>query len=200
MQTIHLNPDQLPVTLRGGYKGKRIAAQVTESVFVPATAGLWEGGTRNVYRAVRLADGVEMSLSDGNAAWSGNQKDSKYTLPAGIVVVREIQGSYSDLTIYVRPEDIAPLLPTPVSDIPHYGKLVLQATRNLKSSYGGKDRYEMMRDEYRYGGLGVTMAGEPFPTRAQWDEAKQALIGMGLLNKAGAITVAGRNAIAIANT
>jgi len=33
-------------------------------------------------------------------------------------------------------------------------------------------------------------------SRADWDAAKQSLIGRGYLNKAGAITTAGRNAIA----
>ena len=53
----------------------------------------------------------------------------------------------------------------------------------------------MLRDDCRhtYGGPMPCKLTE-VPTRAQWDEAKAALIGRGLLNKAGAITVTGRNA------
>jgi hypothetical protein len=53
----------------------------------------------------------------------------------------------------------------------------------------GKDRYDMAMDDARYAGE------KTFPSREQWNAAKQALIEAGYLNKAGAITVKGKNAL-----
>jgi hypothetical protein len=91
------------------------------------------------------------------------------------------------LTFHVHPADAAALLPAPAADLSAHEKLVLEATASLKSSYGGRDRYQMATDDLRY-------ARKPYPSRAEWDAAKAELIGRGYLNKAGVITVAGRNA------
>jgi len=67
----------------------------------------------------------------------------------------------------------------PSEDLDSDEKVVLYCTRAMKSSYNGKSR----RD---YSGLTVDA----------WEAAKARLIGRGMLNKAGAITPAGRNAAA----
>ena len=78
-------------------------------------------------------------------------------------------------------------------------------TATRKSSYNGRDRYEMGRDELSYTPRGADDsyarkqigldAGLAYPTRTQWDVAKAGLIARGLLQKNGAITPAGRNAL-----
>jgi hypothetical protein len=58
------------------------------------------------------------------------------------------------------------------------------ATAGLKSSYGGIPNLRYYESHRRTG-----------ITQERWDNAKAACIAAGLLNKAGAITVKGRNAI-----
>ena len=50
MQTIHLEPSQVPAALRGAYDGRKFKAVVCESVEIPVTAGLWDGGSRDLRR------------------------------------------------------------------------------------------------------------------------------------------------------
>lgn len=196
MTTVHLTPGMVPVAVLGTYTGRRLSARLVATVTVPATAGHWDGGTRDVYRAVRLTDGVELSLTDEN-----RPKDTVFTLQAGIVVVRETQGAFSDLTIYVRPEDAISVLPRAPSTLPPFGHMVLVMSRDRKSQYNGKDRYMMAEADVRHGGdhyrnaLGL-LPGQDFPSRVDWDLAKAALRDRGLLSKNGAITTAGRNVIA----
>ena len=115
-------------------------------------------------------------------------------LVPGIAVVEHSMfcGKDMGLTFHVHPDNAAKLLPAPTAELTAHEKLVLQATCSFKSSYGGKDRYQMMADEVRY--ASSKHVQEPFPTREQWDAAKQSLIGRGMLNKAGAVTPCGRNA------
>lgn len=73
----------------------------------------------------------------------------------------------------------------------------LEYTCARKSSYNGRNRCQMLQDDMQHkirsgwGGLAYLSA---VPTTEQWEAAKASLIAKGLLNKAGAVTVAGRNA------
>jgi hypothetical protein len=194
VQNIYLDAKDVPPQLRGTYTGKKFSVVVTESMTIPADAGLWDGGSRSTYSAVRLADGTAMSFPGQNLAPWDARADRKIDLQPGFVVKRHsiFCGKDSGLTFYLHPQDAAPMLPTK-AELTDHESLVLNATIGFKSSYAGKDRYQMMaerinpiwapRDERK-----------PFPTREQWDAAKQSLIARGLLNKAGAVTPAGRNA------
>ncbi len=192
MQTIHLDANMVPASLRGGYSGKMFKARVCESVTIPMDAGLWSGGSRETYRVVRLADGAEIEPLRDQSPWDRARRDISVTLEPGIAVICHSMfcGKDHGLTFYVHPSNAAQLLPAPSAELTDHEKIVLTATRSYKSSYGGKDRYEMAQGDYRYGDK-----AHLYPTRAQWDAAKQSLIGKGLLNKAGAITTAGKNAI-----
>lgn len=189
MNTIYLEPAMVPAHLRGSYAGKMFKALVCESMTIPITAGLWDGGSRDKYYAIDFATGRQIELPGQMAApWDTSRRDREITLQPGFAVVEHsiFCGKDMGLTFYVHPENAAKLLPAPVELTPHE-KIVLEATASLKSSYGGRDRYDMMRDQRDRDTGG-------FPSRHEWDVAKQSLISKGLLNKAGAITVAGRNA------
>lgn len=191
MATIYLTEHQVPAHLRAGFSGKRFSAEVCEVVVIPADAGMWSGGSRDSYRVVRLSDGVSLAASNGDAAWRGEQVAREIKLEPGICVVRHCQGlsDIRNLTFFVHPADAAALLPGKV-ELSELEKLVLSATRSYKALYAGKDRYMMACDDLRYGKRGMAV-----PTRVQWDETKAGLIVRGYLNRAGAITVTGRNAI-----
>jgi hypothetical protein len=125
------------------------------------------------------------------APW-GDRKDRKIDLKPGYLVICHtiFCGKDLGLTFFVHPDNAAKLLPAPAAELTRAEKLVLEASCSLKASYMGRDRYEMMRENARYSADGIAQ----FPTRAEWDQAKTDLIGKGLLNKAGAVTVAGKNA------
>jgi hypothetical protein len=189
MTTVHLDPNQVPAHLKAGYSGKHLKARVCERVTVPMTAGLWDGGSRDTYRVVRLSDGAEISPVDESAApWDRSRSAREIALEPGFCVVEHsiFRGKDLGLTFHMHPQDATRMLPAPV-ELTELERMVLEATRSLKASYGGRDRYQMATDNLRYSDK---------PSRTQWDEAKAALIGRGYLNKAGAITTAGKNAVA----
>ena len=126
-------------------------------------------------------------MSSDAAPWDKERShDQTVALSPSFVVVSHsiFQGKDMGLTFYVHPAVAAKMLPAPV-ELSDLDKTILSATVNYKSSYGGLDRYQMaQRDQY----------GKLFPTREAWELGKESLASRGLLNKAGAITVAGRNA------
>ena len=188
MNTIYLDPNQVPSRLRGDYKGKQFKAVVTDTVEIPITAGLWDGGSRDLYHFVELATGICFAIPNQSAApWDKARHAYKGELPLGVVMVEHswFCGKDAGLTFYVRPDAAAKLLPEKSEELSEHEKIVLYATASYKSSYNGMDRYEMAKS-YAYG-------AQSFPTRAEWDQAKASLIGKGMLNKAGAITNKGRN-------
>lgn len=188
--TVHLDANQVPANLRGSYDGKMFKAEVCERVTIPMDAGLWSGGSREIYRVVRLADGAEIQPIDPNASpWDPSRKERIVQLETGIAVIRHTMfcGKDLGLTFYVHPTNAAAMLPKPVELTP-FERIVLKATRELKSSYNGKDRYQMTCCDY---------GQKPTMTRGEWDSAKTSLIAQGYLNKAGAITTKGRNALEV---
>lgn len=194
MTTIHLEPNQVPQHLRSGYDGRKFKAEVCEQVTIPATAGLWDGGSRDTYSAVNLATGEQMNVPGQDVALFDKQRQSR-NLPIvpGFAIVRHsiFCGQDTGLTFYVHPSNATAFLPAPTTLTP-WQRLVLMATRSLKSSYGGRDRYEMAQTEYS---CTKALGDTAFPTREQWEATKAELVIAGLLNKAGAITTKGRNAI-----
>lgn len=193
MQTVHLDSAMVPAALRGAYQGKKFKAVICETVTVPATAGLWDSGARDTYTAIEFETGRTVDVSDNRSApWDG-RRDNTVTLRAGFCVVMHstFLGKDSGLTFFIHPANAAALLPAPRAELAPHDRVVLAATKMYKASYGGKDRYDMARDDVEYN----AEKKAAFPTRADWEAAKARLIQAGLLNKAGAITVAGRNAL-----
>jgi hypothetical protein len=194
MQTIHLEPSQVPAALRGAYDGRKFKAVVCESVEIPVTAGLWDGGSRDFYKAIDLATGqVGHGSFQDEAPW-GNRQARQFKIEPGLVVVMHsiFCGQDMGLTFYMHPQNATALLPAR-ADLTSLEKMILEATRSLKSSYMGRDRYQMKLEDYRYSADAKNSIA--FPTRAEWEQCKADLYGKGYLNKAGAITVKGRNAI-----
>jgi hypothetical protein len=107
-------------------------------------------------------------------------------LPAGFVCVQHsiFCGKDTGVTIHVHPDNAPLLLPAPEAELTEDQKTLLLYTRCRKSSYAGISDYRFY-DANHTKGIG----------RQNWDSAKAALIASGHLNKAGAITVKGKNAI-----
>lgn len=193
--TIYLESNQIPATIRGGYTGKHFRAIVTDSVFIPADAGLWSGGSRTTYRAINLETGESRAASNDMASpWDSSRKDSRVELRDGLAIVSHVYfcGKDLGLTIYVNPTNAAALLPAPV-DLSPLARVVLKYTKERKASYNGRDRFDMMIDDMRYN---LVPGLDAAPTRDDWNREKAELIAGGFLNKSGAITTKGKNAAA----
>ena len=198
MSAIYLDARDVPATLRGGYRGSKFRVQVTESVNIPSHAGLWDGGSRDVFSALRISDGTALAFPwQAEAPWSAYREHASgrtIDLKPGFAVVKHTTfcGNDMGLTFFLHPADAAPMLPAPAAELTDAEKHVL-ASRGFKSSYGGKDRYQMQRETVNPV-WAPAAERKPFPTRDEWTAAENALKARGLLNKAGAITPAGRNA------
>jgi hypothetical protein len=193
MNAIYLDPAMVPAQLRDGYTGKKFKAIVTTQVTINSQAGIWSCGSVDRFRFIHLETGKHVVASDNmSAPWDASRKDQTITLEPGFAVVEHsiFSGKDMGLTFYVHPDNAAKLLPAPAAELSAHESIVLAATCQYKSSYNGQDRYDMARP--RSWERPELLAA--YPTREQWQTAKDSLIAKGLLNKAGAVTPKGRNA------
>ena len=172
--TLHLSRAQVPAVIRNAcpdYHGPNWKVRVAESVSLTDT--IPDGGTWSTYAAVNLSTG-KVSTADYR-----NPREPTVDLPVGVAVVQHSHFVGKDMgcTIYLRPENAAPLLPSAPSATPDQ-LAVLGATAAYKSSYGGDKEYRRHQTNL---------------SREEWDRAKAECQAAGWLNAAGAITTAGRN-------
>lgn len=82
--------------------------EVTDSVSFYNT--FWDGGSRNVYRAVKLENGTVSSLETGNSPWSAVAEGKTVALEPGIAVVEEsvFCGKIMPLRVYLHPSNVTP--------------------------------------------------------------------------------------------
>jgi hypothetical protein len=186
MNIIHLEPNMVPDHLKtiDGYNGKKFKAVVCTEMTVPITAGLWQGGSREYFVAVDFDSGRIIEFPNQHNFIQG-RSEKQIELKPGFAVVEHVMscGKDAGLTFYIHPDNASKMLPVPVTldDVETH---VLHATARYKASYMGRDRYAMAFDDWHDNNA---------PTRNDWDRAKTSLIEKGLLNKAGAITVTGKN-------
>ncbi len=185
-KTVYLNPNDVPAQLRRG-KGQKYSATITDSVDIPIDAGLWDGGSRSTYFLTNIATGEQVPAAPHNAFHDGRAHRTIKLEPGYCVTQYSMfRGKDMGAKFYMRPDDVAPMLPKSV-DLSRAEKFVLYGTSRFKSSYNGQDRYDMTASDCRWE-KGVDMI-----TRDEWIDAKQALIDKGLLRKNGSITPDGRN-------
>lgn len=167
------------------YAGKRFSVSAFNG---PMTlTSYWSGGSRDYFAFVSLESERAVSVPENGTPWVNPNGFKVDALPENIVLVRYTKGLHESTCVYVRPENMTKFLPAP-AETTREQKIVLSATRSLKSSYAGiKDyRFNQARE---YTGI----------SREAWEQAKGELIAKGLLNKAGAITDEGRNVIGWTN-
>ena len=145
----------------------------------------WDGGTRHTYRLIRLDNGQPADIPHVDPPQFGGPSRQTLKMTEGIAVIEEFYTGYRTITkIYIHPNNAAKLLPAPV-ELTDDEKTVLLYTAGYKPSYAGIA-------DYRFHNARQKTA----ITRDRWDAAKISCINRKLLNRAGAITVDGRNAIA----
>ena len=170
------------------YSGRKHKVEIAERVCVPPT--YWDGGSKTSAVFIRL-DSLETGPMPNNHPFFDRrtpnelQAGESLALLPGIAMVTHslFCGKDMGLTLHVHPQDVNPLAlvdATPV-ELSVDERKCLEATRGFKASYGGISNYRQH------------MSGM---SSASWNEAKQSLIGKGLLDKRGAITNKGKNLLA----
>ncbi len=190
-----LNDPAVATLLNKTFPGLRLqqcAVSVHDAGGLPLSS-YWSGGTKDDHRIVRLSDMQVFSVPENGSGFTAVDRTFgpaglPVDMPApGFAVVTYTHGSYNAVSIHVHSADATKMIAPPV-ETTWAEKVVLVATRSMKSSYGGKDRYTRANED-----LG-TRWDEVVITRAQWNEATVSLKARGFLNAAGAITIDGRNA------
>jgi hypothetical protein len=185
METVHLRRsdptvDALIRAVFPGLKCQSVEAIITDSVHFYGTN--WDEGNRRDYVIVRLEDMKRLRIEEAPFMERSPVHENAFKLPPGFVVVVHVIGRYEHVEIHTAAENVTPLLPAP-TELTEDEEIVLVATRSLKAAYGGVGNYRFV-EARRYTGIDLN----------RWETAKATLIARKLLNKAGAITVEGRNA------
>lgn len=139
----------------------------------------WDGGSRDYYVLVRLADMATLPIPQQSAFDQPMPGLDRVVLQPGIVLVEHtfFQGADLGVTIHVHPDNAPLSLPEPVGEPPtEHEQIVLRYTEAYLPAY-------RFPEAHRRTGI----------TRAEWDAAKARCIARGWLNRRGAITAAGRN-------
>jgi hypothetical protein len=163
-----------------GFSGRNVRIVVTESMSLEGT--YWNGGRKSEYFGFNLATMQSKEVPNYNPPqFGGPAITPTVDLVDGLCIARleYTNGENRTLSLYIGPTSAAPLLPKP-SELTEDERKVLVCTRSFKSSYAG------IKD-YRFAQSGMT--------RERWDAAKASCQAKGLLDKRGAITNEGKNAV-----
>lgn len=165
-----------------GYKGRKFQL----STDIPTNLdSYWSGGSKDSYAFYCLGTGKAADVHTNHPFFEAGQPRELDELPRGIIIVKHTYFCGKDLgiTIYANQEDLAPMLPEKTA-LTEDERIVLKYTKSLKPSYNGISNYRF-----------YSARGETGITAERWEAAKKNLIAIKCLNKAGAITAKGRNAI-----
>ncbi len=188
METIHIDkPEQkLRELFRAAfpnYSGRTFRLRVAESV---KCASYWDSGSRDYFVWVRLDSGQVLGQVPAQSAFDRPIAGvDSVAIPenCGCVMHTISRGHDLGLTLIVSAANAPALLPAP-AEVDQNELIVLDATRSYKSSYAGVKNY-------RY--IEASRVTKISP--ADWVNAQTRCIRKGFLNKVGAITPAGRNAV-----
>lgn len=169
------------------FNGRRIQVQP-----FPASGGMrcesyWSGGQRDYYAIIPLSDayvGAAFMIPENGTPFVPEVKPLT-ELPVGFALVCHTAGHHESVTVYVNQANLVNMLPAPV-ELSEHERQVLKYTSSFKSSYAGIGNYRFH----------TANRDNPSFTLENWETAKASCILRGFLNKAGAITESGRNAIA----
>ena len=145
----------------------------------------WAAGSKDNFIFYELATGKIAPVHSNHPFFEADQPTRLKKLPVGFVIVKHsiFCGKDMGITVYGNIENINPLLPAK-EELTTDEDAVLYFTRSLKSSYAGIKNYRHHEAQRE---MGITIE--------RWEIAKTELIKKKLLNKRGAITPAGRNAV-----
>jgi len=182
--TLHINTPEVKEIVQKAfpeYNGKRF--KVAPFTGKMSLTSYWNGGSRDYWALINANTNKAFFVPENGTPWTTKAFEIG-RLPVNIFLVCYHRGPYEDMTVYVNPDNLNRLALPPVSELTRNEKIVLIATRSLKSSYAGIKDYRF-REAKRSTNISLE----------DWITAKISCQNKGFLNKAGAITDAGRNAI-----
>ena len=184
--TIHTNANEVKAVAQKAYpdyKGRKFAVKVANHPI--DVRSYWDGGSRNYYVFLRLDNLETMEVPQQSAFDAKIDGADAVPLAPGLVCVEHSYfcGKDMGITIHVHPDNAPNLIPEK-KELNEDEEIVLIFTRSYKSSYAGISNYRF-HEAQRSKGI----------TLERWENAKQSLIEKKMLNKAGAITNEGRNAV-----
>lgn len=171
------------------YNGKKISLRVVSSETKFSVKSFWDDGNRNFYTFLPLNKEVSdkiLTVADQHPVFDRQIPGADVaTLPPEFAcVVRHHSGSKQSITVIINEANAPKFLPEAPAELSHDEEIVLNYTSCLKSTYAGIKNYRFV-EASRCTGI----------TLEHWESAKQSLISKGLLNKAGAVTVKGKNVL-----
>ena len=189
MTIIHLDPTpeikNLARQCFPRYRGRSFT--INNSGHSVNISSYWSGGSRSYFAMLELGTGKRLDIAqNGTVHDGGSIAPEGVKVTAGYVLAEHVIFCGKDLgiTFHVDPNTATAFLPDNV-ELTSDEQIVLKATASLKNTYGGETDIRF-REAAREHGI----------SRDAWNTAKAALISRKLLNRAGAITNSGRNAIA----
>lgn len=157
----------------------RVQAHIKDTVVFYGT--MWDEGTKRDYMIVELKTMRAVPIEEAPFLRKSDFHEQPHKIPDGyVVVVASWRYKCDHFEIIAPPSVITPMI-TQAPELTYAEKVVLVATRSLKSSYAGISNYRFHANQGRI-------------TFLEWETAKKSLIEKKFLNKVGAITVDGRNA------
>ena len=168
------------------YRGKKFRVEGLELKAPRSLTSYWSEGCRDYWALVNLSNGRVFHVPENGTPFANSGKSFQIgNLPIGIALVnRSYSGNFESITISVHPNNLNRMALPSVPELSENEKMVLKYTRSLKSSYAGISNYRF-HEANRETGISLSV----------WEQTKATLISKGLLNKAGAITESGRNAV-----
>lgn len=165
------------------YTGKKVKI----STDIPSRIeSYWDGGSRNYYVFYSIDSKKVQAVGQNHPMFNADKPNKLERLPERFLLVEEciFCGKNHGITIYANPSDLAPMIEYKADELTDAERIVLSFTGHYKASYGGVPNIRY-REAYRV----HKIAPE------SWEGAKTDLIRKGMLDKRGAITMKGRNAI-----
>lgn len=164
-------------------KVRSVGVSAGETIQFYGTA--WDSGYKRDYAIVTIKTGHVTHIPDAPFLKRDPMYEKQHPLIPGIAIVTHVHSGLREYArIVCHPDDLEKFAPES-EEVSQDEKIVLYATRSLKSSYGGISNY---RFHEASSATGIT--------EDRWERAKATLIDRKLLNKRGAITPDGRNCIA----
>ena len=188
MRTFHIEkPDafysQLVSRTFPGYRGRKFRLEAHDNpAFSMNLNSYWSGGSRDYFQLINLSTMQTLPIPQNGTMFDDNDL-REVPIPEGIAVVEHsiFCGKDCGITVHISAANAAKLLPASTCEASDNEKIVVNFS-HLKNSYAGRNDnrwYEANR------ATGIT--------RDQWEVARESCIAKGFLNKAGALTCAGRN-------
>lgn len=192
MKTVYLTKEQGEPMARKfypEYKGNKFSVRIQETY---RFHDYWDGGSREYATlAVQDENGVLRSVSNPTAHHNPitqSEAHQETTIPKNGMIIEHciFCGKDMGINFILSPDSVfLPLmLPESTETVPIAERIVLYSVCSLKNSYGGETNIRESR-----------AVQETKITRDEYREAFKSCQVKGYLNKAGAVTVSGRNIV-----